>query len=88
VNVSFPVTEAVAFAQLVERIERAVTVLVDEAVERWRDNFGSTSDQQTYLVATRAGMARLPLQASGGSTARPQRQPLRRVKRPRVSATA
>jgi hypothetical protein len=37
VHVSFPVTEAVAFAQLVERVERVerpVTVLVDEAVER------------------------------------------------------
>jgi len=31
------VTEAIAFAQLVERVERSVTVLVDEAVERAAD---------------------------------------------------
>jgi hypothetical protein len=57
VHVSFPVTEAVAFAQLVERVERPVTVLVDETVERGA-HARATPSRGTLPLGTQASRDR------------------------------
>jgi hypothetical protein len=55
--VSFPVAEAVAFALLVERVERPVTVLVDEAVERGAHG-RATPSRGTLPLGTQASRDR------------------------------